>query len=330
LGEYREVVVPALRDAVARLDPWCRHVVSYHLGWCDEEGRASAGGGGKAVRPALALLAAEAVGVAPEVARPGAVAVELVHNFSLLHDDLMDGDVQRRHRRTVWAIWGSATAILAGDALLALASEVLLEAPSPGASRAAWLLASATRELTRGQVADLAFETRVDVTLHECVEMAAAKTGSLLGASAGIGAVLAGGSQSTVDAVMTFGREVGLAFQLVDDVLGIWGDPVVTGKPVHSDLRSRKKSFPVVYAATRDDADPQLRRWIEGAGEPPAEADLARIADLLDLAGARQWALDQAAQRMRIAEQALAEVDLKAVARAELVRLAHYVVERES
>jgi geranylgeranyl diphosphate synthase type I len=325
----RLLVEPELRDAVARLDPWSRHVVAYHLGWCDEDGQATSGRGGKAVRPALALLAAEAVGAPTSVALPGAVAVELVHNFSLLHDDLMDRDVQRRHRRTVWAIWGPATAILAGDALLALAHEVLLESPASGAARAAWLLAGATRELTRGQVADLAFETRGDVALVECVEMATAKTGSLLAASAGIGAVLADAPDSTVDALMAFGREVGLAFQLVDDVLGIWGDPAVTGKPVHSDLRSRKKSLPVTWAAARTGTDPELSRWLAGAGEP-AEQSLPLIADLLDRAGARRWALDHAGERMRAAEQALVAVDIKPQARAELIQLAQYIVDRSS
>lgn len=323
----RTLVEPALRAAISRLDPWCAHVSTYHFGWCDADGRATPGRGGKAVRPAVALLAAEAVGAPEPVAIPGAVAVELVHNFSLLHDDLMDRDVERRHRRTVWALWGPATAILAGDALLALAHEILLESPAPGATRAAWLLASATRELTRGQVADLAFETRDDVGLDECLDMARAKTGALLAASAGIGAVLAEAPPATVAALQAFGREVGLAFQLVDDVLGIWGDPAVTGKPVHSDLRSRKKSLPVTWAATHGDAE--LRQWVVEPG-PPAEDELPRIASRLDRAGARDWALAEAGQRMRDAEQALAAVDIKPQARAELIQLAHYIVDRSS
>ena len=325
----RGVVEPALQAALARLDPWCRHVATYHLGWCDADGQPTPGRGGKLVRPALVLLAAEAVGAALTAALPGAVAVELVHNFSLLHDDLMDRDVERRHRRTVWSIWGPATAILAGDALLALAHEILLEAPSPGASRAAWLLAGATRELTRGQVADLAFETRDDVGLDECIEMARAKTGALLAAGAGIGAVLAGAPKSTVDALVTFGREVGLAFQLVDDVLGIWGDPAVTGKPVASDLRSRKKSLPVSWAAARPEVAEQLPAWLSGQ-DPPTDEIVAGMADLLDRAGARAWALAQAEACMRQAEQALTQVDIKPQARAELIQLAHYVVDRSS
>jgi geranylgeranyl diphosphate synthase, type I len=329
LDRSRTYAGPALRAAVGRLDPSCRLVAAYHFGWCDEQGQPTDQPGGKAVRPALALLAAEAVGAPAETALPGAVAVELVHNFSLLHDDLLDGDVERRHRRTVWAIWGPATAILTGDALLALAHEVLLESPAPGAAQATWLLASVTRELTRGQVRDIAFERRLDVTLDECFDMAAAKTGSLLGASTGVGALLAGAPLATVEALRTFGVQFGLAFQLVDDVLGVWGDPAVTGKPVHSDLRSRKKSFPVTYALGRPDADPRLHQWLVGSGEPDP-AGLAEVAGLLEAAGARQWALDEARRRMTAAEHALSDVDIKPQARADLLELAQFVVERRA
>jgi geranylgeranyl diphosphate synthase type I len=329
LDRSRALVVPPLRTAVNRLDPHCRLVASYHLGWCDADGRPVASPGGKAVRPALALLSAEAVGAPAEMALPGAVAVELVHNFSLLHDDLLDGDLYRRHRRTVWSIWGAPTAILTGDAVLALAQETLLEAPIPGAAEAAWLLASVVRELTRGQVQDLAFETRSDVSCDESFDMAAAKTAALLGASAGIGAILAGAPDTTVEALRQFGIQVGLAFQLVDDVLGIWGEERVTGKPVHSDLRSRKKTLPVTYAYGLAPADAELLEWLRGTDEPSA-AGLARVAEILENVGARDWALAQARRRMDEADQLLSDVDIKPQARADLIQLAHFVVERDS
>ena len=167
LHRSRDAVTPALRAALARLDAASRAQAEYHFGWSDVDGRPVAGDGGKAVRPALALLSAQAAGADAEVGVAGAVAVELVHNFSLLHDDLMDGDQERRHRRTVWTIWGASGAILTGDALLSLAHETLLECDSPHACEANRLLATATRELIRGQVQDLAFERRDDVTLAE-------------------------------------------------------------------------------------------------------------------------------------------------------------------
>ncbi len=324
LDHGRTVTTPALRAAVARLDPLCALAASYHFGWCDEHGRPATHKAGKAVRPALALLAAEAAGATIETALPGAVAVELIHNFSLIHDDLLDGDRERRHRPTVWAVWDAATAILTGDAMLALAHEILLESPSPGAGQAAAMLAAATRELTRGQAYDLAFERRHDVTLAECFAMADAKTASLLAASAGIGALLADAPAATADALITFGRQCGLAFQLVDDVLGVWGDPAVTGKPVHSDLRSRKKSFPVTWAF--EHAPTEVSPWLTGADDPPLQS----VADTLETLGARAWAMAEAGRRMTLAEQALSDVDVKPQARADLVELAHYVVDRQS
>jgi len=329
LDRNREHLMPALRAAVARLDATTQLPTAYHLGWCAADGTPTDGNGGKAIRPALALLSAEAVGAPAEVGLPGAVAVELVHNFSLLHDDLMDGDVERRHRRTVWAIWGADTAILTGDALLALALEVVLEATSPAAARAGWLLASTTRELTRGQVQDVSFETRGDVTLAECLDMAGAKTGSLLAASAAIGAVLAGAPAPVETALRTFGAHVGLAFQLVDDVLGIWGDPAVTGKSVFSDLRSRKKSLPVTYTLGDPRHGPELAAWLAAPGDPDDDA-LRRAADLVETAGGREWALSEARERMSLAEKALSTVDLDEEARTELMTLGRYIVDRDS
>jgi geranylgeranyl diphosphate synthase type I len=330
LERSRDAVTPAIRAAVDRLDATSRAQAAYHLGWTDADGAPAAGGGGKAVRPALALLSAQAAGATEQVGLPGAVAVELVHNFSLLHDDLMDGDVERRHRRTVWALWGSSAAILTGDALLSLAQEVLLESESAHAREAALLLSVATRDLIRGQVQDLAFERRNDVTVAECLDMAAGKTGALLAASASIGAVLAGAAPATVGALSAFGAHLGLAFQLVDDVLGIWGDPAVTGKPVHSDLRSRKKSLPVTAAlAKAGAAGRELAGWLAEEGEVDERA-LPRVAELVAQAGGRDWALAEARRRMALGESALDAAAIPDTARAELIALADFIVKRDA
>jgi geranylgeranyl diphosphate synthase type I len=330
LERSRDAIAPALRAAVDRLDATSRAQASYHLGWTDADGRPSGAAGGKAVRPALALLSAEAAGAPAEVGLPGAVAVELVHNFSLLHDDLMDGDVERRHRRTVWALWGPSSAILTGDALLAVAQEALLESGSPCAPAAGRLLATATRDLIRGQVQDLAFEHRADVTLDECLDMAAGKTGSLLSASAAIGAVLAGAPDETVGALATFGAHLGMAFQLVDDMLGIWGDPAVTGKPVFSDLRSRKKSLPVTYVLAQSSvAGRELAAWL-ACPDVVTEAELCRAADLITAGGGKDWVRAEARRRMELGELALDDVPIPARPRDELVALGRFIVTREA
>src|SRR5690606_32363617 len=149
LERGRTLAMPVLRAAVDRLAPPMDAVASYHFGWTDVQGRPADGDGGKAVRPALAVLSAEVTGAAPRTGVPGAVAVELVHNFSLLHDDLMDGDEQRRHRDTVWKVHGPAQAILVGDALFALANEMLLELGTAEAGRAARRLRSEERRVGR-------------------------------------------------------------------------------------------------------------------------------------------------------------------------------------
>ncbi|QFZ19566.1 family 2 encapsulin nanocompartment cargo protein polyprenyl transferase [Saccharothrix syringae] len=285
LGWSRAAVDPPLRAAVARLPASVRGIAAYHLGWSDEHGGPTGADAGKALRPALALLAAGVVGGTAEQALPAAVAVELVHNFSLLHDDVMDGDTTRRHRPTAWSVFGANPAILAGDSLLVLALDVLADSGRP----AAGLLAAAVQRLIDGQSADLSFERRADVRPEECVRMAEDKTGALVGASCALGALFGGGRADQVDRLRRFGEGVGLAFQFVDDLLGIWGDPEVTGKPVHSDLRNRKKSLPVVAALNSDDeAGRELRALYHRAG-PLSEADLARAAHLVESCGARAW-----------------------------------------
>lgn len=330
LQQGRQAVQPALQAALQRLDPTSRAIAYYHFGWTDLDGNPTSSSGGKAVRPALALLSAEAAGAAPEVGLPGAVAVELVHNFSLLHDDLMDGDTERRHRPTVWAVRGAASAILTGDAMLSLAHEVLLDSDGPSAVAAARLLSEAVTELIRGQVLDLAFEQRNDVTLDECLDMAAGKTGSLLSASSAIGAVLAGAPRETVDALAGFGADLGLAFQLVDDVLGIWGEPTVTGKSVFSDLRARKKSLPVTYSITHGGAiGRELAAWL-AAPEEPDEDSVRHAADLVEQAGGRRWALDEAHRRMAAGKQKLTDANVPDRVREELLSLARFIVTREA
>jgi geranylgeranyl diphosphate synthase type I len=328
LARCRDLVTPALQAAVDRLDAASREQSRYHLGWTEPDGSPGPGAG-KAVRPALALLSAEATGTPAVTGLPGAVAVELVHNFSLLHDDLMDGDTERRHRPTVWARWGAPSAILAGDGMLAVAVEVLLEADSAHAAAAAHLLTVTVRELVRGQVQDVDFEHRADVGVQECLDMAAGKTGSLLATSASIGAVLAGAPARVTTALHTFGAELGAAFQLVDDLLGIWGDPAVTGKPVLSDLRSRKKSLPVTYALHHGGAaGRELAAWIAGTAGS-TEPELHRAAALVEAGGGRDWAAAEARRRLALAEKALAGADLPDRPRAELVALGRYLAERE-
>jgi len=325
----RTLTIPALREVVARLHPRLRHVVEYHRGWVDADGNPVAGGGGKLVRPALALLSAEAAGAPAEVGLPAAVAVELVHDFSLLHDDVMDGDTERRHRPTAWTVFGIDGAILAGDALLSLATQVLLEVEGEPGRKAATILGTGVHELVRGQAEDLLFEDRTDVTVADTLAMEDGKTGALLACSASLGAVLAGAPQNVVDGLAEFGSRLGTAFQLIDDLLGIWGDPAVTGKPVLNDLQSRKKSVPVVVALEAGGADAdELRAFLVSEGDRPTE-ELERVAALIERAGGRDWTTAEADRQLKTAGAVLRSLSLPPLAEAELLALARFVTERD-
>ena len=321
LAWSRDLVAPALREAVDSLPASMRRIAGYHLGWWDPDGTPDRGDGGKALRPALVLLAAEAVGGTSAGAVPAAVAVELVHNFSLLHDDVMDGDATRRHRPTAWTVYGVGPAILAGDALVTLAFDVLAASGHPFAQQGMRMLSTAVLDLVDGQSADMGFEDRDDVGVAECVSMAGGKTGALLGCACALGASYGNGTADQVARLRTFGARLGLAFQHVDDLLGIWGEPEVTGKPVYSDLHNRKKSLPVVAAlASGTDAGTELAALYHRP-EPLTEPDLARAADLIDLAGGRAWSRTQADELLAAAmgELAIAEPGERAAVELELL-----------
>lgn len=283
LAEAREMVEPAHRMVLDGLPAPIRHVAGYHRGWWDADGRPS-GKTGKTVRPALVLASSQAAGGEPDVGVPAAVAVELVHDFSLLHDDVMDGDLTRRHRPAAWTVFGIGQAILAGDALLAAAMELL------NAGEPIRVLVRTLLELCEGQSADLAFEGRGEVGLAECLRMAELKTGALLGAACQLGALAAGAPPETAWCFRGFGRHLGTAFQLVDDLLGIWGAPEVTGKPAGSDLTSRKKSLPVVAALTSDTREGEQLARLYGRAEDLDETRIVHAAHLVEAAGGRAWA----------------------------------------
>ena len=337
LERTRQAITPAMIGAIDRLAPEIRQLAAYHMGWIDADGSPVASPGGKGIRPALAMLGAAAAWADPSVGVPGGVAVELVHNFSLIHDDIIDSDIERHHRPTVWSVFGVGPAIVAGDALQILAHQILLESSpgyGPGASSA---LADATAAMIAGQADDIAFEKRRDVTVEQCTAMSAAKTGALLGCAASIGAILAGAPNATVGALRDYGKHLGLAFQAVDDLLGIWGDPGRTGKPAGSDLRQRKKSMPVVSALAAGGAEAdELRQLIVGSPDvaaplPPLTADeIDRARYLVESCGGREWTTVRAKANLDAALGALERVRLSAIPHRDLADIAVFVVEREA
>ncbi|MGA7051089.1 MAG: polyprenyl synthetase family protein, partial [Mycobacterium sp.] len=189
----------------------------------------------------------------------------------------------------------------------------------------------ATRELIRGQALDVAFENRRAVSLDECVEMARGKTGALMSASAAIGAALTGAPTVVTDALAAYGDHVGLAFQLVDDLLGIWGRPEITGKPVYSDLRSHKKTLPVTWAIENGGtAGRELAAWLADELRDPTDAELADVAELVEQGGGRAWAAEEAGRRAVLAEEAVAHAGAPPEPAGQLRALARYLVDREA
>jgi geranylgeranyl diphosphate synthase, type I len=324
LRNTRFLLEPTQRAVLESLPAYVRHVVGFHLGWWGADGGENPGGPGKAIRPALTFACAGAAGGLARAAVPAAVAVELVHDFSLLHDDIMDGDVTRRHRPTAWAAFGLPRALLAGDALLVLAFDLVNSGPAGKALRTAVL------ELCAGQSDDLAFEDRVDVGLPECLQMAEQKTGALFGVACQLGALSVADDIRTADLYRQFGRHLGIAFQLIDDILGIWGWESMTGKPIYSDLKSRKKSLPVVAALSSGTAAGHELAALYGRSDVLDDRELAHAADLVENAGGRAWAVAEAERHRSGALDVLAAAQPDPSAAVDLHALAELITARVS
>jgi len=329
LERYRFLVHPAIQETIEQLTAGPGRMAGYALGLCEADGTPRRTLGGKGLRPAITMLCAQAAGGEARAGIAGAVAVELVHAFSLVHDDIIDRDERRRHRPTVWKTYGIGPAILSGDALLALAVSTLA---AEGAGSATAHLSAALIDLVRGQADDMAFEDRPydgpgAVTVEEYQDMAARKTGALLGCAAAIGTTLGGGNAALAEAMTQMGRHLGVAFQAIDDVLGISGDPAVTGKPVFSDLRQGKKTLPIVYALQSDTAAGRRLASLL-TDRPPAPATLRHAADLIDASGGRAFAYRVAAHHLETALTLISTSGLREPAAGQLSTLATFLIDR--
>jgi geranylgeranyl diphosphate synthase type I len=284
LKELSESMLPAveaeLQRVVARLDAAHTQVyhamLTYHMGWTGEGAGPEAQG--KRIRPLLVLLACAACGADWGPAVPAAAAVELIHNFSLVHDDIQDNSDLRRGRPTVWKKWGMPQAINAGDGLFVLAhlavSDLEGKYPAETILKVAKILDTTCLDLTRGQHLDISYENRNDLTVEgDYWPMISGKTAALLAGCCEMGAVLGGADEAAQDAYRSFGQYLGLAFQVQDDLLGIWGDSALTGKSSESDLVAGKKSVPVLAGLSKKGAF--AKRWAEGPIRPEEVPALA-------------------------------------------------------
>ncbi len=299
-------------------------MMHYHLGWLNKRLEPAEVPAGKRIRPLVCLLVCAAAGGNWEQALPAAAAIELLHNFSLIHDDIEDDSPKRRGRETVWTLWGIPQAINAGDSMFASAYDALARLLDRGVSaeattRALQTFTKACISLTKGQQLDMWFEAEEDVSVEQYTGMIAGKTAALVSATTEIGAIVAGAGREREGHYAEFGRNVGLAFQIYDDLLGIWGDEKALGKSTASDILTRKKTFPVLYGLAHSSALRDLY------AQP--EIDLDRAVALLDQAGAREFTQkaaqrysDQAVAHLNAAEPAGADGTALRALTAELIR----------
>ena len=293
---YRTLLEGAMSDAVPPLeDHPVNTLLRYHLGWSDKQGNPSPtpASQGKALRPTLCMFACDALHGEPRLAAPAAASLELIHNFSLVHDDIQDRGYERRHQPTVWALWGTDRALVAGDAMQSLGDFTSISfedsVPASTAIRVSGLLTESYLEMIEGQCRDLQFEQRETIGAEEYLDMIALKTGALIRSSLVIGATVATDDAEVTEGIARFGRAIGRLFQIRDDYLGIWGDDAITGKSTESDIVQRKKSYPIVYAfqeAAGASRNELLRLYGQ---ETLDESDVDRVMQILeDLGAARQ------------------------------------------
>ena len=319
-----------LQRQVARLDelhtrPFYE-MLTYHMGWAGEGAGPEAAG--KRIRPLMVLLTVAACETEWLRAVSAAAAVELVHNFSLVHDDIQDNSEKRRGRTTVWKIWGMPMGINVGDALFVMSNQAIMDLsehyPAEVVLRAATVLHNTCLDLTCGQFLDISYEERHDLGVEDYWPMVSGKTAALLSACCHIGSILGGVDENTQDAYRSFGHAIGLAFQVQDDILGIWGDEAITGKSAASDLLEGKKSLPVLHGLSQ--GGKFAERWAKG---PILPEEVERVAQMLAEEGSYEYTHGISRQMTTLALDSLREANPQGEAGAALMELANKLIKRE-
>jgi geranylgeranyl diphosphate synthase type I len=328
--ECRDRVRSELQQIINGTPPSLQSILRYHMAW--ENGRAlpHRGKPGKFIRSTLHTLSCQAVGGDAARVLPSAAAIELIHNLSLVHDDIQDGSRERRGRSALWKLWGKPQAINVGDFMFALASLALLRlrdsgVPGEEVIHSFRLLTEACKELCEGQYLDIEFENRVDITEVDYLSMITKKTAALIAASTSTGAYLGKGREN-VRYFHEFGEALGMAYQIRDDILGVWGTEESTGKPLEEDLRQRKKTLPVVCALreSRDKAKLErlyTQKYFDGG-------DVHLVVQILNQSGSREHAQDLVQRYCRRALEQLEAAGLATSQQAPLTELTHFLAER--
>ena len=334
LTKYASDVEETIKGLVNETPPFIRDIISYHFGWVDQHFQPVDSQRGKMLRPTISLLVFEAITGRYKEALPVAAAIEMIHNFSLLHDDIEDNDVERRGRPTAWTIWGQPRVINIGDYLFSLAYKTLYQLdpdkiPPDRIFAVFCLINEACLKLTEGQDLDLQFETLQEVSTEMYLDMVSKKTGALIEAAILSGAKLATSDEHIIKNYYDFARNISLAFQIRDDVLGIWGDTAKTGKSVVNDLRKKKKTLPVIYTLDKSSSArrEKLERYYSNP-EPLSGAEIEFVRECLEWAHARNYAQSVADDYRQKAFAALDKIGATNQAQTELKMITEFLISR--
>ena len=330
---YRSVIDTFLKLSLPGDDPVLGYKLHYHMGWVDQKGHATQGNSGKALRSTLCLFACQATSGDYHPALPAAAAIELVHNFSLIHDDIQDGDKERRHQPTLWWLWGKPQAFQAGVAMRITASMVLSRLsngsiPPSRLLKANQILDERCLQMIEGQFLDISYESSLDITVDDYLDMISRKTGALIGCSLEMGALYGGADDTLISCFYRCGCKLGLAFQIRDDMLGVWGDPKLTGKPLANDIRRKKKSMPVVYVFQHAEGSQRIDLKTIYRKPEIGDSEVDRVLDIMNSLRARDYTCDMA---RRYREEALAELKGLSLSQADqnlFTEVANFLVER--
>jgi geranylgeranyl diphosphate synthase type I len=298
---------PAVEERVARFYA----MQEYHLGWRDTDLQPSSFDPGKLLRPQLTLMTCQAVGGSIEQALPLAAGIQLIHDFSLIHDDIEDVSDTRRGRVTVWKQWGVAQGINVGDGMFVVAHLSIHRMAERGVPAETTLdvlrrFDETILTICEGQFLDLSFEGNLSISEDDYLAMIGRKTAVLIGGAAGLGAIVGGATPESVAAFFDFGRNLGLAFQIQDDIIGIWGDPAITGKPRAADIYRRKVSLPIVHALRHASSSSELAAIYQH--DEVSNAAVERVLAVLNEAASRSYSEEVAAAHHNQALEALGRV----------------------
>lgn len=309
------------------------NVLRYSLGWSEIDGSPRKDTAGKSIRPMLCLFACEANRTSARTVLPAALGLEFIHHFSLIHDDIQDRDEIRHHRPTLWSVWGNPKALVAGNALRTIADSCLWQLVDEGVDShkalfVSRLLTNAYLDMIEGQYMDIEFEGRSNISISDYIKMISKKTGTLIKCSMHVGALVSEANSETVRAFKNCGRSLGLAFQIKDDELGIWGHEKATGKPTGSDIRRKKNSLPLVY--TRLQATGKNRNILEKtyAKETLDAADVNHVLEVMDSVKAKTFSENLMAEYCEKGLQSLADIEVSDKARTEIEELVHFLLVR--